>query len=49
MWIGAGSAIGDNGSALPYHSPWIDTSGLAPSDLAVLVYSGQMLLGAYQF
>jgi hypothetical protein len=33
----------------PYHSPWIDTPGLSTSDLAVLVYSGQMLLGAYQF
>jgi hypothetical protein len=34
---------------LPYHSSWINTTGLAPSDLAVLVYSGQMVLGAYQF
>ena len=33
----------------PFHSPWIDTTGLASSDLAVLIYSNQMLLGAYQF
>jgi hypothetical protein len=33
----------------PYHSPWIDTPGLSSSELAVLVYSGQTLLGAYQF
>jgi hypothetical protein len=32
----------------PYHSPWIDTAALSSSDLAVLVYTGQMLLGAYQ-
>ncbi|MEJ2558257.1 MAG: DUF5107 domain-containing protein [Anaerolineae bacterium] len=33
----------------PYHSPWISTPGLSPSNLAILVYSGQMLLGAYQY
>jgi len=33
----------------PYHSPWIDTPGLSASELAVLVYGGQTLLGAYQF
>ena len=33
----------------PYQSPWIDTPGLSSSDLGVLVYSNQMLLGAYQF
>jgi hypothetical protein len=33
----------------PYHSPWIDTPDLSASELAVLVYSGQTLLGAYQF
>jgi hypothetical protein len=33
----------------PYHSSWIDTSGLASSDLAVLVFSGEALLGAYQY
>ncbi len=31
-----------------YHSPWIDTSTLAASDLGVLVFSGQSLLAAYQ-
>jgi hypothetical protein len=33
----------------PYHSPWIDTPGLSPAELAVLIYSDQTLLGAYQF
>jgi hypothetical protein len=33
----------------PYHSLWIDMPGLSSSDLAVLVYSGQALLGAYQY
>jgi hypothetical protein len=31
-----------------YHSAWINTPGLSLSDLAVLVYSGDTLLGAYQ-
>ena len=33
----------------PYRSPWINTVGLSSSDLAVLVYAGEELLGAYQF
>ncbi|GAB4531918.1 MAG: hypothetical protein Kow0063_11850 [Anaerolineae bacterium] len=33
----------------PYHSAWVDTSGLSASELGVLVYSGQALLGAYQY
>jgi hypothetical protein len=33
----------------PYHSAWVNTPGLSASDLGVLVYSGQTLLGAYQY
>ncbi len=33
----------------PYRSPWIGTPALSPSDLGVLVYAGDELLGAYQY
>jgi hypothetical protein len=32
-----------------YHSPWINTSPLSPSDLAMLVYEGDTLLAAYRY
>jgi hypothetical protein len=33
----------------PYHSPWISTPSLPESDMGVLVYSGETLLGAYRY